>query len=79
VDVWKNDILILSIDHGYSQTNSNLPVLIIFDHTSSTPNYNEYLDWVRVRKYTSPEPTTSVGAEEIFTIGTRRRLLLSTY
>jgi hypothetical protein len=34
---------------------------------------------VLVRKYTSPEPTTSVGTEEIWGIGTRRRLLLSTY
>jgi hypothetical protein len=27
-----------------------------------------YWDWIRVRKYTSPEPTTSVGNEENITI-----------
>jgi hypothetical protein len=36
-------------------------------------------DWILVHKYTSPEPTTSVGEEEVFTISARRRLLLSTY
>jgi len=32
-------------------------------------------DWIFVRKYTSPEPTTSVGTEELVFIGTRRRLI----
>ncbi|MCR6669309.1 MAG: DUF2341 domain-containing protein, partial [archaeon YNP-WB-040] len=31
---------------------------------SASGTYSFQYDWVRVRKYTSPEPTTSVGAEE---------------
>jgi hypothetical protein len=39
-----------------------------------------YVSLALVRKYTFPEPTTSVGEEEeIVILGTRRRLLLSTY
>ncbi|MEO0224634.1 MAG: DUF2341 domain-containing protein [candidate division WOR-3 bacterium] len=35
-------------------------------------------DWILVRKYTSPEPTTSVGAEETLVMSrARRRLLIS--
>ena len=29
-----------------------------------------YVDWVRVRKYVSPEPTVVIGSEEPYTIGT---------
>ena len=56
---WKEEALIHDLVAGCSQTNSDLPLLIVFDHYSTSPNYDEYIDWVRVRKYTSMEPTVS--------------------
>jgi hypothetical protein len=46
-------------------------------HLSTSCGGKWDFDWVFVRKYTSPEPTISVGAEEF--LGSRRRLLLLTY
>jgi hypothetical protein len=64
--VQKDSYSVSDQTHGY----------VAFNHSGSG---NQYLDWILARKFTSPEPTTSVGAEEIWVIETRRRLLLSTY
>ena len=64
VRVEKDDVLILDLNASWNQTNSNLPVLIVFDHLSDLPNYDEYVDWVRVRKYAPLEPAVSYLPEK---------------
>ena len=44
-------------------SNWNLNYIALTD-THTTSNSNKF-DWIRVRKYTSPEPTISLGSEEI--------------
>jgi hypothetical protein len=64
-----------------ANTVSNEPIALgrRYDGYYTAQSYEAYWDWIRVRKYTSPEPTTSVGAEETLLTSARRRLLLSTY
>jgi hypothetical protein len=55
--------------HSVSATNtvSGEPIALgrRYDNNySSTPSYEAYWDWIRVRKYASTEPTTSVGAQK---------------
>ncbi|MEM5782641.1 MAG: hypothetical protein QXD43_05645, partial [Candidatus Aenigmatarchaeota archaeon] len=38
-------------------------------HLDEWNGSSRYIDWVLVRKYASPEPTTSVGVEEPVTLG----------
>jgi len=62
--VWKGETSILDQTVTCSQTNSDLPLVIVFDHHQGTPNNDEYIDWVFVRKYAATEPTVGVQSEE---------------
>lgn len=64
VHVWQEKSLILDQLSSCTQTIENLPVLIVFDHYSQQPNNDEYLDWIRVRKYAKIEPVAIIGTKK---------------
>ncbi|MHA1289084.1 MAG: DUF2341 domain-containing protein, partial [Candidatus Thorarchaeota archaeon] len=63
VRVWKEGSSILDITSAATQSNSTLPLLLVLDHYSNQNDYDEYLDWIFVRKYASNEPVLTVGIE----------------
>jgi hypothetical protein len=61
------EVLINNVSRAYSTTNipsTSLYILLSGIHDGRWGTQYDYLDDVIVRKFTSPEPTTSIGAEE---------------